>query len=183
MTTTQPEQLACFSCGAAADGDTCKQCGGMTGAVISQYTDHEALEDGALVAVTDRDRCTCALFEDMAELLPSDQPPQCWPIDLMTWCNGKQDGPTRAMSACKGLIGRESHAVRRADGDPVRFFYSVRNYEETKRGRPISVPHISNLIELRNGDTVAADETNGAKVLWLLPNELGGVTMMYPSDY
>ncbi len=175
MTTTQPEQLACFSCGTRTLLDDCPECGGMTGAVISQYTDHDALADGDLVAVTNQDRCTRGLFEDIARQLPEDRPPTCWPIDLLTWCRGAQDGPTRAMSACKGLIGQSKLAVNHADGAAVRRWYVLR-YVERDRKRCAT---IAALIEHEPHE----DQAGMAVEMWLLPNEVGGVTLMLPSDY
>lgn len=168
MTTTQPEQLACFSCGAAAEGDTCPKCGGMTGAIISRYTDRDALEDGILVAITERDRCTRGLFDDVARWLPQDQPPNRWPIDLLTWCSKDSDGTTRALSAFKGLIGQYKLHVDRNDGDPVRLWI--------ERAPATDGWRISALLEKE------PDSQNHSE-MWLLPNELGGVTAMYPSDY
>ncbi len=176
MTTTQPQpQLACFSCGTRTAADQCPLCGGLTGEVISQYGDQQALSDGVLVAVTDTDRCTRTLFEDLAQWLPDDQPPNRWPIDLLTWCRGKQDGPTRAMSACKGLCATSKLAVSQAEGSAVKRWFILANREKDR----LAVPVIRTLIEHEPTE----DQQPSATTIWLLPNERGGVTMMYPSDY
>ena len=118
---------------------------------ISTYGDAQAVDDGALVAVSERDRVTCNAFGWMQDNIGnSDTPPNRWPVNLFPWCRAKDAG-ARAVAAAQGLIGEEANTARR-------------------------------IYEGNIGGGIHTWEHSG-KTFWLIPNEVGGVTLMVPEDY
>lgn len=158
----------------------------MFGDPISEYSDREAVEDGSLVALNERDRITRAVWEYLADHLPgpvngaNSSPPQRWPVDLMRWITAK-DGYGRAQAACIGML--EQHAKR-----------AVRTYAEENGIYKLAAVQGPGgvILALWEGVEAARErfeinpETNigGCTVteLWILPNARG-VTLMFPSDY
>jgi hypothetical protein len=54
--------------------------------VISTYTDRQAIEDGILVAINERDRVTRTVWEYLVTKQPGgSQPPSNWPVAMMGW--------------------------------------------------------------------------------------------------
>jgi len=131
---------------------------------ISVYSDAEACEDGVLVALSQRDRCTRALFEDLVKYLP-DSPPNRWPVDLFGYlaAAAKNDPGLRAAAACKGLFVR--YGSRLSDGPAP--LWMIRSGSESP---------ITDLVETH------PDDNSGVEI-WITINELGGLTVMYPSDW
>lgn len=131
---------------------------------IYTYGDAEACEDGVLVALTQRDRCTRALFEDLAKYLP-DSPPNRWPVDLFGYiaAAAKHDPGLRAEAACKGLFARHGSQI---STDPAPL-WMIRKDSESP---------ITDLSETR------PDDGSGFEI-WIVTNELNGTTIMYPSDW
>ncbi len=137
------------------------------GEVISSYPDSQAVEDGILVPITQQHRVTRACWEWMAENLGSKSPPNSWPVDMLGWF-GAETGDDRALAASKGLIGQWERRAREVwdqniDGG-VFMLWARQPTEKT--------------ITMLN-----TEEQEGDTVLWLIPNEMGGVTLMFPSDY
>ena len=163
--------------------------------VISTYTDGQACEDGVLVAVNAKDRVSRALWEYLVEKAPKgNQPPNRWPIDLLTWFRaeaikredalkliaelGKEEATKKfarmiadrkALALAKGIIS--THAKQ-----------ATRVYEENIGGG------IYKLFAVESPDgrqitDLTADQGENKTVLWLLPNENGGITLMFPEDY
>jgi hypothetical protein len=156
--------------------------------IISSYTDGEAVADGILVAVTKQDRVTRSVWSWMTAKTPAD-PPNCWPVDLMGWIStptkkqalallakyGADDGQKRlnqmirdkALAMSRGLLGTHAGAARRT-------------YEQNTDGG------IYKLFAVEQNGVIAGLEskpTPGAVVLWIMPNENQGVTLMFPEDY
>jgi len=168
--------------------------------VISRYSDQNAVEDGILVAIGPKDRVTRTVWEYLAEKAPSgSKPPNCWPVEMMGWFQAekisRQDAHNllteygaergqeklnqiiadrKALALSKGLIGEHSRAA-------------VRVYEENTDGGIYKLyPHIGE--DGKFSELAVTTLTNGEgkpinDVLWLLPNECGGVTLMFPEDY
>lgn len=143
----------------------------ISGNLISVYTDAEAIEDGGLVAITRIDRVTRAVFDFLSEFAPPDaQPPANWPVDLMKWFRTRnRDDKAAAMAI--GLIstrGREAKKV----------------YEENIGGGIYQVWAVVDGARGKLNCLAEADPNlGGARKLWLMPNENGGFTLLFPSDY
>jgi hypothetical protein len=129
--------------------------------IVSRYTDSDAVEDGILVDL-DRDghRVTRALWEWAAAGIAERKeagayaPPDRVPVDLMDWLAGNE---TRAMF--RGLIG--THWPRAAKVWEENLDGGIHSLVLRDLVRPL-------------GDTVT---------VWFVPNELGGITAMFPEDY
>ena len=162
--------------------------------VISRYSDQNAVEDGILVAIGPKDRVTRTVWEYLAEKAPSgSKPPNCWPVEMMGWFQAekisRQDAhkllteygaergqeklnqiiaDRKALALSKGLIGQHSRAA-------------VRIYEENTDG---GIFKIYGLVDLQGKLFQLDAQPNGVFcTFWLLPNECGGVTLMFPEDY
>lgn len=159
--------------------------------VISTYSDAQAVEDGVLVAVTKKDRVTSNVFEYLAKNTPlTAQPPANWPIDLMGWFQADKVSKTealkivaeygadaqkefeskvrdnRALALAKGIIGKEASTAKRV-------------YEQNLDGGFLSLyPKVVDGKFTELGAT-----PNGGEKFWLIPNENGGVSLMFPEDY
>jgi len=164
--------------------------------IIYAYTDRQAVEDGILVALNAKDRVSRALWEYLVEKAPKGaQPPNRWPVDLMGWFAaakiskvealelvakyGKDEAQRKfarmiadrkALALAKGIIS--THAKQ-----------ATRVYEENIGGgiyKLFAHEHNGTLAELKEG---VLEPFAGDSVLWLLPNENGGITLMFPEDY
>lgn len=163
--------------------------------VISQYTDKNAVEDGVLVPLDAKNRVTRPAFEFLAENTPiaTAQPPNNWPVEMMGWFRTgsvtqadalkriakhgldaqaefeKEIRAKRAIALAKGLIGKFERQARRV-------------YDENLDGGIFKVwPKLT-------GDVLTGVDENSAgkssnEPLWIMPNENGGMTLMFPSDY
>jgi hypothetical protein len=85
---------------------------------------------------------------------------------------GTEGGYDRALAASKGLIGQYwlpamTTWTRNINGGI--FVLLVRDGDMT--------------LTVRDKDAQESDENDGCTVLWLLPNEMDGSTLMFPSDY
>ncbi len=139
--------------------------------VISGYGDDQAVEDGILVRVDQHDRVTRACWEWMAAKL-GDTPPENWPVELMGYI-GAESGDDRALAAAKGLLTQymipaRTTWERNIGGGIFTLWVDVRSdgikgvYRESERTK---------------------DEREPMTRLWFIPNELGGMTLMFPEDY
>lgn len=160
------------------------------GEVISSYTSQQAVEDGALVAVTEQDMVTRSVWNWLTAATPmTSQPPSCWPVDMMGWflagsisqkdaakmitkhgleAQAKYEQQVRdkkALALAIGLIGTHSRNARRI-------------YENNEGGGIWTGWAV-----VTQGIIVAFNEASGSQKVWLIPNEQGGVTLMFPEDY
>lgn len=144
--------------------------------VIAEYGDEQALDDGVIVAVSGRDRVTNTAFAWIQEHVGcKSQPPNRWPVDLFPWCSAERDADRagdlqvsarRAVAAVRGVIGtyqRQAHERDQA-GHMLELWADVRS------------DGVHGLVEQE-------PDNPHATRFWLVPNELGGITLMFPSDY
>lgn len=165
----------------------------LFGPVISSYTSQQAAEDGILVPVTPKDAVTRTIWEYLSAKAPKDSRPPCeWPVEMMGWFRAEaikredalkliaehgKDGAQakfnqiiadrKALALARGLIGRDSSTAKRV-------------YENNEGGG------IHKIFVADNGNEIIGllrQEMPGITTLWLIPNELGGCTLMFPEDY
>lgn len=160
----------------------------LFGEPISTYISEQAVEDGVLVAITKRDLVTRSVWDFLAAKTPLDsKPPASWPVDMIGWFRAgsitqkdalkliakhgreaqqqyeQQVRDKKALALASGLIARDSRAAIRAeDAGEIFTLYAIENGEI--------------LLEL------AAQPRLQYQVMYLRPNELGGVTLMFPED-
>ena len=143
--------------------------------VISSYSDAQAVDDGMLVAIEKHDRCTHNLFAALVRDLPKGaQPPDRWPVSLMEWFSagkGEKGDNQRALAAVKGMIGTHSPNARRIYDENIDGGILTLWIERKGDGA---------IIGLREQE---ADIQAVAVSVWLIPNEVGGITAMFPEDY
>jgi hypothetical protein len=148
--------------------------------VISTYTDTDAVEDGVLVSINKADRVSRPLFDCLVADQPTgSKPPDCWPVAMMDWF-GSKTPEQRAHAMCKGLIGKYDRIARRVyenntDGGIFKV-YGVRDaagkFASLDESQPPEVP-----------TTGIMGAANSCAVIWIMPNENGGITLLFPSDY
>lgn len=150
--------------------------------LISTYTAGQAVEDGMLVQVSKRDLVTIGLFTHLTELAPMEgPPPPGWPIPLVAFFKGrdkeKPDPQAVAAALCVGLI--DAHRIQ-----------AQRIYDDNTGGG-IYTGFVLSTSGRLSGFYGAPDwekrqpaggSVEGVKV-WLMPNELGGMTFLFPSEY
>lgn len=139
--------------------------------VISSYDDGQAVEDGFLVPVGKQDRVTRTCWEWMAEKL-GDKPPNQWTINLMGYVMAK-DGNDRALAASGGLLDTHSREAQRIYDENIGGGIFTLWVDEDDEG-------IKGVYQERDR---TEDEREPMTKLWFIPNELGGMTLMFPSDY
>jgi hypothetical protein len=149
----------------------------MTDNVIFSYSDREACEDGVLVKIGNRDRISRAAWDFLTGATPlKAEPPKNWPVEMLNWFksngleNEMQIRDRKALALAKGIIAKEGREARRVwenniDGG-VYWFWAQLNAET---------------ISAFSRDAVMP--LTGARKLWMIPNELGGVTLLFPEDY
>lgn len=137
----------------------------LFGEPISTYTDAEAVEDGMLVSFGAH-RATSAAFEWIAEHASPERPVTNWPVDLMAFMRATT-GREAAVAMVGALLATEEGVATRiweAGGALIRW------------------PELD-----AAGEIVTLHETEPAgwegRVLWFIPNELGGITLMFPEEY
>ena len=139
--------------------------------IISSYTDADAINDGQIIAVNDRDRMTNGVFAFLSRAAADleARPPSCWPVPMLDWFRAKNPD-TKAVALAHGFITENRKA---ADvPPPADFFtaYFVTNADGQLTGYLKAV-----------GDGV---EGANHKRVWLVPNdETRGLTLMFPSEY
>lgn len=160
---------------------------------ISVYTEAQAVDDGVLVAINRRDRVTRSVWSALTERAPKDsQPPERWPVDLTGWFQAakitkkeaaeliakhgldaqkefeKAIRERKALALAKGIISTHARQAKRAyDDNTDGGIYKL--FAATKVDG--SFDHLS------------ATTVEPSLTLWLLPNENGGTTLMFPEDY
>jgi hypothetical protein len=178
------------------------------GQPISTYSDAEAIEDGILVPINRKDRATRPLFTFLAEHAPlGSKPPDCWPVEMMGWFRaeamkreealkliaelGKEAAQAKfveiirdrkALAMLKGLIGREERTAVRVyennEGGGIHAIHVATAEDGTIAGiSPIEIPRDD------KNNLGWKPEGNPTTTVWLIPNENGGITAMFPSDY
>ena len=137
----------------------------LFGPVIYSYTDEQAREDGVLVAVSRKDRVTQAFWAWLTEEVQTwDSPPVRWPIELFGFCRAKT-ADDKALATVAGLLDTFRREATRIYEQNIGGGIWERYYE----------PQARMLLDKKPG----LDH----KTLWLIPNELGGVTLLFPEDY
>lgn len=157
--------------------------------VISRYTDEQAVDDGVLVRLNARDRVTRAVWDFLVEHQPAGpKPPDCWPVDLFAWFGAKKptmpDDPVaarmyrdiRAKAMATGLIGAHGQAARRVyeqniGGGIWKGYALVGRFNALDR-------FARDLPEKR----ILERDVLSPTTLWLIPNEQGGLTLLFPED-
>jgi hypothetical protein len=139
------------------------------GEVISSYPDSQAVEDGILVPITEQDRVTRACWEWMADRL-GDSPPNGWPVELMGY-----------IGAAKGAEGRDDRALAASKGLTEQHRRQATRVWEENIGGGVYKLYADTRGEAIRG--ISGSDTTDDVTLWIIPNELGGVTLMFPSDY
>jgi hypothetical protein len=139
------------------------------GDVIYSYGDDQAVEDGMLVAVSKIDRVTVAVWGWLQENMPlHGPPPQNWTVPLLAWVQGDGAPADLALAAATGLISEHGSRARKV-------------YDENIGGgvyqlwAEMTGTRLDALWDFEGG--------RGGTELWLIPNEVGGMTLMFPSDY
>jgi hypothetical protein len=161
--------------------------------IVASYTDRQAVADGLLVPINHRDRVTRTVWDSLREHMPvGSQPPANWPVELLGWFkaeivtkaealkilteHGAEEGQKqlnsiiadrKALAMAKGLISQHEPLARRQyDEGGIYKLYAFK--DENNRFYDL---------QPRN--------TSGMAVLtfWLMPNENGGITLMFPEDY
>jgi hypothetical protein len=150
--------------------------------VVSVYTDAQAVDDGVLVAINPRDRVTRAVWDYLTRTTPmTAKPPNRWPVDLMTWFRAPagDSRDSRALALAKGLIGTYQRQARKVYdeniGGGIFCLYALTKLDQ-----------LAELSETEPNDEAHAVnnfEGNETSKLWLIPNENGGVTLLFPDDY
>lgn len=140
--------------------------------MIDTYTDREAVADGLIVGIGGANRVTRPVWEWLVEALPEREPPVEWPVELMGWFRG----PTpkdRAFAAARGIVDTYGQRAREVYERNIEGGIFVAHAALGEDGRIVRL--------YVNGARVA--EATKARKLWLIPNEVGGITLLFPEDY
>ena len=145
--------------------------------VIHSYTDEQAVDDGVLVKVGPRDRVTRAVWDFFVQHAPLGlMAPQHWPVDLGRWVGAlgtEQERDTKAAALALGIMMIHAAAARRV-------------YEQNIGGgiwKCRAVVRNGVLARLEVDAEHARPPGAEGTTLWLMPNELGGLTLLFPEDY
>lgn len=167
--------------------------------VISTYTDAQAVEDGTLVAINPIDRVTRTLWDWTAARAPQ-KPASCWPVDLMGFCMATRVSKTEALKiiAKYGADEGQKHLNQIiADRKTVAMFRGLigthtdlarRVYEENIGGGIYTMWAVTSgtssdvIVHLADREPKDLAVMKATKI-WLIPNELGGISAMFPEDY
>lgn len=140
--------------------------------VIFAYTDDQAVEDGTLIAIDGKNRVTSTVFGFLARHLQK-EPPTRWPVELLTYF-GSKSPEDRARAAAWGLVTTY--------GDEARRIYDRNIGGGIWRAKAVVANgRIRELAPEPDMPTGAADAE--VRTLWLMPNEVGGLTLLFPDDY
>lgn len=131
------------------------------GKTIFTYTSAEAVEDGVLVAVTKRDCVTRSVWDHLVSKVPS-APPDFWPVELMGFCRAK-NADDKVLAMTRALIASESaQAIAKDNAGGMFEIHTIESVNEIKG--------------------IAREAHPSGRTMWLRPNEVGGVTLMFPED-
>ena len=163
--------------------------------VVSTYTDRQGCEDGVLVALNAKDRISRALWEYLVEKAPKGaQPPNRWPVDLMGWFQAEKNSKVEALELVAKLGKDEAQkkfARMIADRKALALAKGIisthakqatRVYQENIGGGIYKLFAVESP-DGRSITDLTADQGENKTVLWLLPNENGGITLLFPEDY
>lgn len=167
----------------------------LFGKPISVYTDREAVEDGLLVPVTLRDRVTRSVWEWLHANTPlTAEPPSCWPVEMMGWFRAGSITQKQAqvMIARHGMDAQKVYEKEMRDKKALALALGLIARDERK-AREVYEQNIGGGIHrafanVTDGKITCLCEGDHALVnadvaMWLIPNELNGVTLMFPDDY
>lgn len=142
--------------------------------IISKYTDTDAIGDGQIIAVNERDRMTNGVFGFLSRAATDldARPPSRWPVPMLDWFRAK-DPDTKAVALAHGFITENRKA---ADVPPPADFFTA--YFVTDADGRLTGHANHPLSE----DGRAAG--SHYRRVWLVPNdETRGLTLMFPSEY
>src|SRR5258708_4259968 len=158
---------------------------------ISTYTDAEACDDGVLIALDAKDRVPRTVWEWLIEKMPTtSDPPNRWPIDLMGWCRAssiKQDeaqkliikhGAEEAQKLFVRIVADRKTAAMTRGLISVNRQQAERVYRDNTDGGIYKKYAVE-----KNGRIESLTDVKTDKTLWLIPNENGDITLMFPEDY
>ena len=135
--------------------------------VISTYTDQDAVEDGVLVKLDDKHRVTRTVYDFLSTRIPA-SPPLRWPLSPgLEAMYPYKDQDFKLAALLAGLFSRYGARAKQI-------------YENNEAGGIwFAALDATNdtILGLRPG------AEKGPFKLWLMPNELGGLTLMFPEDY
>ena len=163
-----------------------------TADVISTYTDAQACDDGVLIALNPKDRVTRTVWEWLVEKAPkSSQPPNRWPVDLMGWFGAtsikKADAQKLiakhgkdAQSVLERIVADRKAAALSRGIITTNRQQATRVYNENLNGGIYKAHALENSGQIESLTDISSLVNT---TLWLVPNENGGITLMFPEDY
>jgi len=133
--------------------------------VAYAYTDEMALDDGVVVAVTRLDRVTGTVLTWLEQEIETwKSPARNWPVELLKYINA--DTPLeKALAAIAGLMTVKAPEARKIYEQNIGGGIWVRFYDAQKK------------------ELTGHEQGVESVRLWLMPNEMGGMTLMFPEDY
>jgi hypothetical protein len=166
----------------------------LFGKPIYTYTAQQAVEDGYLVAVTERDLVTRSVWNLLVAKTPlGSEPPDRWPVEMMGWFRAgsitqkdalkmiakhgieaqkKYEEKIRhdkALALAKGLIGSHDRQAKQSeDAGRTYMLYALETNDV--------------LSGLRTEQPVGTGFDQKFTTMYLRPNECGGVTLLLPED-
>jgi hypothetical protein len=161
--------------------------------VISTYTDAQACDDGVLVALNPKDRVTRTVWNWLASKAPkTSKPPDCWPVEMMGWFRAASISKTEAAKLIVKYGRDAQHLFEQIIADRKAAALS-RGLISTNRQRAAEI-YRENIdggifkvfvLSKENGELEGITECESKinTTLWILPNENGGMTLMFPEDY
>lgn len=161
--------------------------------VISVYTDAQAVDDGVLVAINGRDRVTRSVWQSLIERAPKDsQPPNRWPVDMTGWFQATKISKTEAaqLIAKHGLDAQKEFEKAIAERKALALAKGIISTHARQAKRVFDEELDGGIYKLFAATTtggifdhLSATPVEPSLTLWLLPNENGGTTLMFPEDY
>lgn len=162
------------------------------GDIVSIYTDAQAIEDGLLVSINPRgDRVTRAVWEYLVEKAPkTSEPPSCWPVEMLGWFRAeamkREDaqklladyGREEAQKKLERIVA-DRKALALSKGVITEYGSTARRVYDNNEGGGIFKIFATE----RDGFLSGLTQVQTGKILWLLPNENGGITLLFPEDY
>lgn len=171
--------------------------------VISEYTDQNATEDGVLIKLGQRNRITRAAFIFLTKFvnIANAESPTNWPVEMMGWFKASGITVKKTKSSAKLSVNlevltaegrakleqaiRDKRAVALAVGLIGKYERQARiQYDQNTGGGIFKIaPIITNGVFTKLGEPGVDAAAPVEEPFWLLPNEVGGMTLMFPSDY
>lgn len=133
--------------------------------VVFQYTDTEAVQDGVLVPLTSRDRVSQALWDFIEARVSPNRVPLRWPM-------------LSGVEAMYPLVKTEEWRSRALLQSLTIAYHDAAHSVYDNGG----VWHAK--LEVTNSSIESISPGSKEDIqIWIMPNELGGLTVMFPSDY